>query len=39
VATAILGRLLHHSEVLASNGPSYRLKDRMDLIAGTNKSR
>ena len=28
LATAILDRLLHHCDVLAINGPSYRLKDR-----------
>ena len=27
-ATAILDRLLHHCDVIAINGPSYRLKDR-----------
>lgn len=34
LATAILDRLLHHCDVLAINGPSYRLKDRMNLVAG-----
>lgn len=34
LATAILDRLLHHSEVLAINGPSYRLKDRVSLTQG-----
>ncbi|WP_030164020.1 IS21-like element helper ATPase IstB [Spirillospora albida] len=29
LATAILDRLLHHCEVIAINGPSYRLKNRM----------
>ena len=29
---AILDRLLHHSERLSTNGPSYRLKDRFDLV-------
>ena len=29
LATAILDRLLHHCDVLAINGPSYRLKDRL----------
>jgi DNA replication protein DnaC len=29
LASAILDRLLHHAEVVAINGPSYRLKDRM----------
>ena len=28
IATAILDRLLHHCDVIAINGPSYRLKDR-----------
>ena len=32
LATAILDRLLHHCDVLAINGPSYRLKDRVALI-------
>ena len=31
LATAILDRLLHHCDVLAINGPSYRLKDRGSL--------
>src|ERR1039458_8634399 len=30
IAAAILDRLLHDAEVLAINGPSYRLKDRLD---------
>jgi DNA replication protein DnaC len=34
LATAILDRLLHHCDVLSINGPSYRLKDRMNLVAG-----
>ena len=34
LATAILDRLLHHCDVLSINGPSYRLKDRMSLVAG-----
>lgn len=29
LATAILDRLLHHCDVIAINGPSYRLKDRL----------
>jgi DNA replication protein DnaC len=29
LATAILDRLLHHCEVIAINGPSYRLKNRL----------
>jgi DNA replication protein DnaC len=34
LATAILDRLLHHCDVIAINGPSYRLKDRLDLLPG-----
>ena len=34
LATAILDRLLHHCDVLAINGPSYRLKDRLTLVTG-----
>ena len=34
LATAILDRLLHHFEVLPINGPSYRLRNRVDLIPG-----
>lgn len=34
LATAILDRLLHHCEVLSINGPSYRLKHRLDAIGG-----
>lgn len=34
LATAILDRLLHHCDVIAINGPSYRLKDRLDLLTG-----
>jgi DNA replication protein DnaC len=29
LASAILDRLLHHCSVIAINGPSYRLKDRL----------
>jgi DNA replication protein DnaC len=36
LATAIIDRLLHHCDVLSINGPSYRLKDRLNLIAATN---
>lgn len=32
LATAILDRLLHHCEVVAINGPSYRLKNRLKTI-------
>ena len=28
-------RLLHHCDVLAINGPSYRLKDRLPLVTGS----
>jgi DNA replication protein DnaC len=34
LATAILDRLLHHCDVLSIHGPSYRLKDRINLVAG-----
>jgi DNA replication protein DnaC len=34
LATAILDRLLHHCDVVAINGPSYRLKNRLTAIAG-----
>ena len=30
IAAAILNRLLHHSEVFAINGPSYRLRGKLD---------
>ncbi|MEU8403144.1 IS21-like element helper ATPase IstB [Nonomuraea sp. NPDC048892] len=33
LATAILDRLLHHCEVIAINGPSYRLKNRLAAVA------
>jgi DNA replication protein DnaC len=32
LATAILDRLLHHCEVIAINGPSYRLKNRLAAV-------
>ncbi|MFA3843898.1 IS21-like element helper ATPase IstB [Streptomyces aureus] len=32
LATAILDRLLHHCDVIAINGPSYRLKNRLAAI-------
>lgn len=38
LATAILDRLLHHSEVITINGPSYRLKDRQALIPTTDNN-
>jgi DNA replication protein DnaC len=34
LATAILDRLLHHCNIIAINGPSYRLKDRLNLVTG-----
>jgi len=33
IASAILDRLLHHSHIIAINGPSYRLKDKLDRTA------
>ncbi len=35
VATALLDRLLHHAEVMAIQGSSYRLKDRREASGGT----
>lgn len=35
LATAILDRLLHHCDVVAINGPSYRLKNRLAAIETT----
>jgi DNA replication protein DnaC len=32
LATAILDRLLHHCEIIAINGPSYRLKNRLAAV-------
>ncbi|WP_328929813.1 ATP-binding protein [Streptomyces sp. NBC_00190] len=32
LATATLDRLLHHCDVISSNGPSYRLKNRLAAI-------
>jgi len=34
LATAILDRLLHHCDILSIHGPSYRLKDRLNLVTG-----
>jgi DNA replication protein DnaC len=34
LAAAILDRLLHDAEVVTINGPSYRLKDRLDVLKG-----
>jgi DNA replication protein DnaC len=36
LATAILDRLLHHCEVIAINGPSYRLKNRLAAVTADN---
>jgi DNA replication protein DnaC len=35
LAAAILDRLLHDAEVLTINGPSYRLKGRLDQLRAT----
>lgn len=32
LTTAILDRLLHHCEVISTNGPSCRLKNRLQAI-------
>jgi DNA replication protein DnaC len=32
IANAILDRLLHHSHVVSIVGPSYRMKDALDLL-------
>ena len=32
LATALLDRLLHHAEVIAITGPSYRMKDRREAV-------
>ena len=32
LATALLDRLLHHAEVVAINGQSYRMKDRLQVL-------
>lgn len=34
LATAILDRFLHHCDTITINGPSYRLKDRTNLLTG-----
>ena len=38
LATAILDRLLHHCEVIAINGPSYRLRNRLTAVEATIKT-
>lgn len=35
LATAILDRLLHHCEIIAINGPSYRLRNRIAAVEST----
>ena len=35
LAAAILDRLLHDAEVLTINGPSYRLKGRLEALEGS----
>lgn len=35
LATALLDRLLHHAEVIAINGPSYRMKERRTSLPGS----
>ncbi|MGW0651722.1 ATP-binding protein, partial [Streptomyces umbrinus] len=37
LAAAILDRLLHHCEVIAISGPSYRLKNRLQAIERENE--
>lgn len=40
LATALLDRLLHHAEVIAINGSSYRMKDRREAVqAGKSKAK
>jgi len=34
IASAILDRLLHHSQIIAINGPSYRIKDKLKKLKG-----
>lgn len=38
LANAILDRLLHHSTVISIKGPSYRLKEKKDIIAKSEES-
>jgi DNA replication protein DnaC len=38
LATALLDRLLHHAEIIAINGNSYRMKDRRRDMGGTTKT-
>ena len=32
IASAILDRLLHHCHIIPTNGPSYRIKDKLDKV-------
>ena len=32
IASAILDRLLHHCHIIANNGPSYRIKDKLEKV-------
>jgi len=32
IAAAILDRLLHHCHIIATNGPSYRIKDKLEKV-------
>jgi len=34
IASAILDRLLHHSHIIAINGPGYRIKDKLKKLKG-----
>lgn len=34
LANAILDRLIHHSSIIKITGPSYRLRDKIDLLEG-----
>jgi DNA replication protein DnaC len=38
LAAAILDRLLHDAEVLTINGPSYRLKGRLEALEGSGEN-
>jgi len=38
LATALLDRLLHHAEVVAINGQSYRMKDRLQVLQAPGES-
>jgi DNA replication protein DnaC len=38
LASALLDRLLHHAEVIAISGASYRMKDRQDRAERTERS-